>query len=163
MDDLKWLEKRNKSYANFLKNHDRPIITSTPYPDYPMSIPYPLHEVMETIEDDIFTQNTIAYMVAYAIHTGVKELTVYGGDFVYPNGNFSEKGGQAVAYLLGMFKSLGMCHRLPGDTTLLYANTVKPQPDGTIRRTLYGYHRKEEVAEDVEKEKQRKRRQKESK
>jgi hypothetical protein len=142
MDDLKWIEDHNKAYADFLKKHDKPIITSTVYDDYPMAVEYPLQYVMETIEDDIFAVNTVSYMVAYAIHIGVKEVSIYGADFFYPNGQTAEAGGQAVAYLCGMMRKYGMVHRIPGDSTLLYANKVKMRPDGGMSRELYGYHRK---------------------
>ena len=163
MDDLKWLERKNKGYTDYLKNHDKPIITSTVYPDYPMSVAYPLQEVLETITDDVFTVNTVAYMLAYAIHIRVKETTVYGADFVYPNGNTAEFGGQAVAYLMGMMRHFDLIHRIPGDSTMLYANKVKPGPNNVIGRIpYYGYHRLEQMAEEEEKENARKRSQKAS-
>ena len=161
MDDLKWLEKKNDGYSNYLKKHDRPIITSTVYPDYPMSVAYPLQEVLETITDDVFTVNTVAYMLAYAIHIRVKETTVYGADFVYPDGNTAEFGGQAVAYLMGMMRHFELIHRIPGDSTMLYANKVKAGPHGHIgRMPYYGYHRIEKMAEEEEKENARVRGQK---
>lgn len=141
MDDLKWIEQENKGYAKFLQKHNRPIITSTVYDNYPNAIAYPFTEVMETIQDDVFAVNTVSYMVAYAIHIRVKEIYIYGADFVYPTGDTSEAGGQAVAYLCGMMRGFDIIHVLPGDTTLLYANRVEAQPGGGQRRELYGYHR----------------------
>lgn len=158
MDDLRWIEKKDKHYAGWLKKHDKPIITSTPYADFPMAIAYPLHEVMDTIKDDIFTVNTIAYMTAYAMHIkSVEELAFYGCDFFYPDGNKSEEGGQAIAYLLGMATGMGMIrreigiepvgmkHKIPNSSTLLYANKARPGPGGVVFRPPYGYHRKEEM------------------
>ena len=154
MDDLKWLEEERPEYAAFLKQHDKPIITSTRYDDYPTSVEYPVQYVMETIEDDIFCVNTVAYMVAYAIHIRVKNVHIYGADFCYPDGNKSESGGQAVAYLCGMMRQFGMFHHLPGESTLLYADQVRMQPNGTQARIQYGYHRKAQLAEKKAKEKQ---------
>ena len=108
---------------------------------------------METIEDDLFTVNTVAYMVAYAIHIRVKQVSIYGADFYYPDGNKSESGGQAVAYLCGMMRQFGMIHRLPGNTNLLYANKVQVFPDGRQGREFYGYHRKRELEEKRAKQK----------
>ena len=147
MDDLKWIEQHNKGYAKFLRNHDKPIITSTAYPNYPMAVEYPIVEVLDTIKDDVFAVNTVAYMVAYAIYIRVKEVYIYGADFVYPNGDTSEFGGQAVAYLCGMMRQFDMIHIIPGDSTLLYANKVKVQPNGKQARDLYGYHRIAAMAE----------------
>lgn len=147
MDDLKWIEKHKPDYAKFLKNHDKPIITSTRYDDYPMSVEYPLHHVMQTIEDDVFTVNTVAYMLAYAIHIRAKQVSIYGADFMYPNGDKSESGGQAVAYLCGVMRYFGMVHRIPGNSSLLYANKVQMTGPGTQGREPYGYHRRREMEE----------------
>lgn len=155
MDDFRWLEKRDKLYTKYLREHKVPIITSTSYQDYPMSVPYPINQVMKTIEDDIFCVNTVSYMIAYAIHIGVKELSIYGADFSYPNGSTAESGGQAVAYLLGTARHFGMLHRIPDTSTLLYANTVKMTQEG-VQRPHYGYHRIEEMADAKKKERDRK-------
>jgi hypothetical protein len=146
MDDLRWIEKhRNKNYAEFLKKHDRPIITSTAYFDYPTSIPFPLKACMEFHDDDIFAVNTVAYMVAYALFIGVGEIHLFGADFVYKNGTVVEEGGMAVAYMLGRCKMHGCIHFLTGDTTMLYANQVKQLADGALGREPYGYHRLAEM------------------
>lgn len=163
MDDLRWLNEHNSGYAKFLRNHDKPIITSTPYSEYPMSVPYPFPEVMETIQDDVFAVNTVAYMLAYAIHTRVKEVSIYGADFVYPNGSTAEHGGQACAYLCGMMRQFDMVHRIPGDSTLLYANTVKLRENGQLGREPYGYHRIKEMKDKRAKETKRKKSQQETK
>ncbi len=158
MDDLTWIEKKkDKAYAKWLKVHDKPIITSTAYADYPMSVAYPLQEVCDFIEDDIFTVNTVSYMVAYAMFTGVKHLSIYGADFFYPGGQTAEEGGQAVAYLLGMCAASKMLTpHIPGSSSLLYACNVKPGPGGALRRAPYGYHRLEELQKAKEIEKKRK-------
>ncbi len=150
MDDLRWLEKHDKTYARWVRKHNKPTMVSTVYHDYPNAVAYPLHEVMEYIKDDIFTQNTVSYMIAYAMYIEVERLSVYGADFVYPNGNFAEKGGMAVAYLLGMCQEKGIKFRLPAETTMLYANTVK-MAGSELTRVHYGYHRKDQMR----KEKQR--------
>lgn len=151
MDDLKWLEKKRPDYSDWLKNHDKPIITSTAYPDFPMSVPYPLHQVGEFLQDDIFVVNTVSYMVAYAMYIGVQDMVIYGADFCYPNGNMAEKGGQAVTYLLGRCKERGIRFRLPPTSTLLYANEVSVQEDGIGKRVFYGYHRKKELDDEEKK------------
>ncbi len=163
MDDLRWLSKEKKDYARWLKKHDKPIITSTVYDEFPMAVEYPLQEVMETIQDDLFTVNTVAYMVAYAIHIRVKEVSIYGADFCYPDGNFAESGGQAVAYLCGMMRHFGMTHRIPGSSTLLYANRVKLNSYGQQQREPYGFHRKREMAEEAAKDKEMRAARKEAK
>jgi hypothetical protein len=153
MDDLKWLEKKRTDYAGWLRNHNKPIITSFAYSDYPMSVPYPLHQVGDFLQDDIFTANSVAYMVAYAMYIGVQDMVIYGADFCYPNGNFAEKGGQAVAYLLGRCKERGIRFRLPPTSTMLYANEVNVGQEGLGKRTFYGYHRRDELLAEEAKEK----------
>ena len=164
MDDLTWIrDHKNKAYAEWLQKHDRPIITSTAYPEWPTSVAYPLKEVVEFHEDDIFAINTVAYMVAYAIFIGVKEVAIFGADFMYPGGHSEvEEGGQAVAYMLGRCRQYGIVHTLPGESTLIYAHKVKQQSDGRLGREFYGYHRLTEMAAEREQEKARKKRQKET-
>jgi len=157
MDDLRWIEQeRSKEYAEFLKNHDKPIITSTPYIEYPMSVEYPFAQVMDFIEDDVFAVNTVSYAVAYAMSIGVKEISLYGADFVYANKNTAEAGGMAVAYLLGLCRMHNIVHRLPGETTMLYADTVRHKANGTMGRPLYGYHRIDEMKKKKQLEEHRK-------
>jgi hypothetical protein len=155
MDDLMWLKEKKPKYFKYLKEYDGPIITSTAYEEIPNAVAYPYQQVLQTIEDDIFNVNTVSYMVAYAIHIGVQELSVYGADFFYPSGSQAEEGGQAVAYLLGMGRHFNMTHRIPGDSTMLYAFKVKPGPGG-VARPPYGYHRKDEMAQDAARDEQRK-------
>lgn len=152
MDDLEWIRtKKDKVYASWLKRHDRPLITSTVYPEYKMAVAYPLHEVMEFIEDDIFTVNTVSYMVAYAMYIGVEVLSVYGADFFYPGGKTAEEGGQAVAYLLGMAAGRKiMVHQIPASSTLLYCNRGKMSPGGSMFRPPYGYHRLDQIKKEKE-------------
>jgi hypothetical protein len=153
MDDLRWIEKyRSKAYAEYLKAHDKTIITSTAYPEFPTAIPYPLKEVVDFHDDDIFAVNTVSYMVAYALYIGVEEMHVYGADFVYKNGVQVEEGGLAVAYMLGRCKMHGCIHVLTNETTMLYANRVVQREDGSIGRNPYGWHRIKEMADlDAEK------------
>lgn len=148
MDDLRWLAKRDNAYGEFLKKHDRPIITSTVYPEFPNAIEYPYAQVIAKLQDDVFNQNTVAYMVAYALFTEVKEICIFGADFVYPNGNFAEAGGQAVAFLLGLAKFYGMTYKIPQSSTLLYCHQVKNLGNGVIGRPPYGYHRRDELSKE---------------
>ena len=143
MDDMKWLQQKDKEYHNWLKKHQKPVITSTVYSGYDNHLAYPFQEVLEFIGDDIFAVNTVSYMVAYAMYTGVEHLSVYGADFFYPEGNRAESGGQAVAYLLGMAAGKGtMVHHVPQGSTMLYAHKIRVDQSGNVSRERYGYHRK---------------------
>ena len=103
---------------------------------------------MAKIGDDVFNQNTVAYMVAFAMLIEVKEVSIFGADFVYPNGNFAEAGGQAVAFLLGLAKFFGMQFKIPQSSTLLYCHNVKNMGNGVIGRPPYGYHRRDQLTEE---------------
>lgn len=143
MDDLRWLDERDPKYARWLREHDKPIITSTAYPEWEMAVEYPLKQVLEIMQDEIFAANTVSYMVAYALSIGVKHVGMYGCDFWYPHSNKIEEGSQAVAYCLGMGRYFGMSHSIPTTSTLLYAHKAQEGPHG-VRRPFYGYHRKKE-------------------
>lgn len=144
MDDFRWLEQRDKGYAEYLQKHDRPIFTSTPYPEYPQAVPYPLQQVIECIGNECFAVNTVAYMLAYAIYIGVKEVSIYGADFFYPNGNKAEEGGQAVTFLLGVCNERKIFYRIPQTSTLLYSHKARVV-GGELRMPHYGYHRRDEL------------------
>lgn len=155
LDDLRWLSLKDNAYGSYLQRSEAPIITSTVYPEFPKSVAYPYAEVQAKLGDDIFNVNTVAYMVGYAILTEVKELSIFGADFFYPNGSTAESGGQAVAYLLGMCKFFGVQPRIPPSSCLLYVNTIR-QKGMAVERPPYGYHRKDEVAKLLKEHKQRK-------
>lgn len=153
MDDLRYLALMpgNGAYGAKLQQCGIPIITSTVYPEFPSSCAYPYAEIKEFIGDDVFNVNTVAYALAYAMYTGVKEIAIYGADFFYPNGNTAEAGGQAVAFLLGLCRFFGIQYKLPQSTTLLYCNKIV-QRGNVIERPPYGYHRKAEVSKLLEKQ-----------
>jgi len=136
-DDLRRQAQAMPAYGYFLATHDRPIITSTPYPEFPMSVRFPIEEVVQKIGDD-FLNSTVAYAIAWAMVSGVKELWLYGCDFHYPNQDRKEEGGQCAAYLLGLARHFGMTFKLPNMSTLLAAYQAKPIK-GQLVRPLYGY------------------------
>jgi len=138
MDDLRILSgKKEVEWAGLLKDHQKPIITSVVYPEFPMSVRYPIEDVVKKINDEYF-MSTIAYAIGYALSIGVKELNLYGCDFSYPNRHEAESGGQNVAYLLGRAESFGMTFRISALSTLLSANECRNE-NGMVRRNLYGY------------------------
>lgn len=150
MDDLRWLEQHDFTYAEALKKHDKPLITCFQYDDYPMSVAYPIDMIIRRLEDDLLN-NTVAYAIAYAMCTQVECLSIYGADFYYPDVQMREEGSQACAFLLGVSRSFGMKFRLPQSTTLLGANAVKIDPKtGKACRPLYGYHRRIELVDPPE-------------
>ncbi len=147
MDDLRTKTEHYAGMVPFLKTHDRPIITSVAYPEYPMSVAFPLRKVINAIRDDLFV-NTACYAMGYALATGVKELWCYGCDFHYPQFNLAEEGGQNAAYLIGLARSFNCVVRLPRETTLLNMTDIEPIGDrGDYARPLYGYVKQPDLTE----------------
>lgn len=138
MDDLKVMEQRYPVWAERLKKSSTAIITCKGYEDYPAAVEYPLEDVLKCIEDDWLT-TTVAYAIAYSILIGVKELYLFGADFMYPGSKIAEPGADCCAYLLGMRKARGLSYKIPLSSTLLDSHLCTPQPGGAMRRPLYGY------------------------
>jgi len=139
------------TYDEFLRNHDKPIVTSKAYPEYPTAVEYPLEGVINTIGYSYF-RTTPAYAAAFAIHIGVQQLRIFGCDFVYPNNKFLSESGRAnMEFILGIGMTMGMEVWLPPTTTLMDSNTptkdkmygyydpveVKPNPENPDRWKVY--------------------------
>lgn len=131
------------TYDEFLRNHDKPIVTSTAYPEYPTAIEYPLEAVINTIGYSYF-RTTPAYAAAFAIHIGVKQLRIFGCDYVYPGNVYKGESGRAnLEFILGIGMTMGMEVWVPPTTTLLDSCTP------TIQK-MYGYKDPVEVKPDPE-------------
>ena len=133
----------HNTWDSFLRNHDRPIITSRKYSEYPTSLEYPLEDVINTIGYSYF-RTTPAYAAAFAIHIGVKQLRIYGCDYVYPSNKYKAESGRAnLEFILGIGMTMGMEVWVPPTTTLLDARS--PTQD-----KMYGYIDPIEVKPDPE-------------
>jgi hypothetical protein len=137
MDDMRTQARTMPAYGYAMATHDKPIVTSTVYPEFPMAVRCPVEAIIAKIGDD-FLNSTVAYAIAYAMTVGVKELSLYGCDFHYPSQERREEGGQCAAYLLGLARHFGMTFKLPQQTTLLSAYQAQ-MIDGQLRRPLYGF------------------------
>jgi len=126
----------------WMRNHDRPIITSTAYPEYPTSVTYPLEAVINTIGYSYFL-TTPAYAAAFAIHIGVKHLKLYGCDFVYTDNKYvSEMGKGNMEFILAIGMMKGVKIEVAKSSTLLGMNLEFGQH-------LYAY---EDIVETVKSE-----------
>lgn len=149
MDDVRVQEIRAKAapasniaaMLEWLKTTDTPVITSRAHPDYPALQEFPLEDVLNALQFDYFN-STAAYAVAYAIHAGVKELSLFGIDFTYPNAHDAEKGRACVEFWLGIASARGIKIRLPQTTSLMDA--ILPRKD-----RLYGYDTQEIIFNDA--------------
>jgi hypothetical protein len=128
------------NYQHWFKRVSAPVYTAFPEPDIcPTSVAYPLEDVLSTIGFP-YLNTTVAYAVAFAIHLGVKELSLFGCDFTYQNSNISESGRGCVEFLLGIAVSRGMQLSVAETSTLL--DSVVPQ-----EKQFYGYEGRVRIEE----------------
>ena len=154
MDDLRRPRDCNLSQGNnkdpdktihdtqteWMRTHDKPIITSTAYPEFPTSVSYPLEAVVNTIGYSYFL-TTPAYAAAYAIHIGVKHLKIYGCDYVYRNNVYRGEAGRGnLEFILAIGMTMGVKVEVAPSSTLLGTNL-------DISEHFYGYENIIEVLE----------------
>lgn len=144
MDDLRIQEARAvanptgniASMVRWLKSHPGPIYTSVKREGYPGLVPFPLEEVLNRSGDHNggapYFNSTAAYAVAYAIHIGVKRISLFGLDYTMPNAHKAEKGRACVEYWLGVGAARGIAISVPETSSLLDACEE-------ARDRLYGY------------------------
>ncbi len=126
MDDVRVQEIRatarpESNIAKMLRwiaRHPGPIYTSRLHPDYPGLVEYPLEAVINDLGQAYFN-STAAYAIAYAIHIGVKKISIHGMDFTYPNAHDAEKGRGCVEFWLGVAHARGIKIGLTRETSLL--------------------------------------------
>ncbi len=115
-----------------LKNFTGKIFTSRPYPEeFPASVEYPLEEVINCVGTSYFNTGP-AYAVAYAIYIGVKQISLYGLDYTYPDRHVAESGRACLEFHLREAYSRGINIKIARNSTLL--DTAKP-----VSQKMYGY------------------------
>ena len=143
MDDMRIQEIRAKAdpdgkVAGMLKSFktlDTPIMTSRYYPDYPSLVEYPLEDVLNSVPYGYFT-TTPPYALAYAMHIGVKELSLFGMDYDWPGAKPVEAGKACFEFWMGILLASGMHVQMAQGTTILGAQM--PSKD-----RYYGYDTRE--------------------
>jgi hypothetical protein len=143
MDDLRVFVKRMEKegtpwYTDWMKTHDKPIITSVDYPEFPTSEPYPLERVVNELHNPHYLNSTVAYALALAIADGFKKIILFGCDFTYPNYHLMEQGRGCVEFLLGIAHASGIEIEVAQTSTLM---------DNSVPRShkLYGYIKQPKV------------------
>jgi hypothetical protein len=144
MDDVKVQETRAAAKPDgniaamvaWLRKHPGPIYTSVVREGYPGLVPFPLQDVLNRGHDGNggapYFNSTGAYAVAFAIHIGVKRISLFGLDYTLPNAHHAEKGRACVEFWLGIAAARGIEITIPETSSLM---------DGcaTDRDRLYGY------------------------
>ncbi len=129
MDDVRIQEIRARAnpdgkmakMISWMKTHDKPIMTSRAHPDYPATVDFPLEDVINALGIPYFN-GTTSYAIAYAIYIGVKELSLFGFDFSYPNAHHAEKGRACCEFWAGQAMARGLQVRAPDMSTFMDAN-----------------------------------------
>jgi hypothetical protein len=135
MDRLSYFREAAKTnspldgYRDWLHLHQGPIYTSELDPNFPGGVLYPLQEVVNNLGFTYFN-STVAYAVAYAIHIKVKEIKLYGCDFMQNDTNDGRKGRACVEYWIAIAISRGIKVVIANSSSLC---------DQNIKRPLYGY------------------------
>lgn len=139
MDDIRIQEIRGTAdpagniaaLLPWLKTHSGPVYTSVAHPDYPGMVEFPLEEVINST-GYAYMNNTAAYAVAFAIHLGVKKLSLFGCDYTYANAHHAEKGRACFEFWLGFAAARGIKLQMPRETSLMDACE-------SFADRLYGY------------------------
>ena len=109
--------------VEWLRQHPGPIYTSTPHPEFPGMVEFPLEDVLNRVPFTYFN-NTCSYAIAFAVFLGVKKLSLWGIDFTYPDAHSAEKGRGCVEFWLGYAAARGMQLEIAGTSTLMDANVA---------------------------------------
>ena len=110
----------------------KPLIAPFRYEEIPLSEPFPLKEYVKRFGAPYFL-NTIAFMGAYALLKGAKQIDIYGINQASSSEFFFEKA--SVEYILGIANGLGVKVTIHGEKSELL--TTKSRFGGSL---LYGYN-----------------------
>jgi len=144
MDDVKVQEGRAKlkpdgniaAMVNWLKTYPGPVYTSVVREGYPGLVEYPLEAVLNGEFDAAggvpYFNSTTAYAIAYAIHIGVKQISLFGIDYTLANMHSAEQGRACCEFWLGIAAARGIEVHVPEQSSLMDACVPE-------RERLYGY------------------------
>lgn len=150
MDDYAAMKGHLPTKAVWYETAPHPIMTSVVRANCPTAVAYPLADVLSLPGARDYFNHTVAYVIAYAVVLGVKELLIFGADYVSSNYDADPKHSKPVsarymactAYWIGYATARGMdviiCPRSPlldsdvASVDRFYGYTIKP----VIRRSL---------------------------
>jgi len=142
MDDYRKFIGHNPSCCLFYEDPGHPLITCVAHPKCPQAVTYPLAEVLSLkgARGD-YLNHTVSYAIAYAIVIGVKELLIFGADYIstaipYATGFDNQQGAArylaGAAYWIGQAEARGMDVVICPTSPLLDADLHESQK-------FYGY------------------------
>lgn len=132
LDDLSLLDSVNPEHAKTIREHNRPVISSVGYPETGHVYEYPLGPISLLCDGAMYFNNTVSYMLAYALMIGVEHIDLYGCDYTHPEAgaHVGEAGRACTEFWMGFLRARGVNVCVTGSSTLTDAN---------IGRPLYGY------------------------
>lgn len=144
MDDMLVQEARAAEHpggniaamVDWLRGEPGPVYTSRQRDGYPGLVEFPLEDVLRADYDNSggnpYFNSTAAYAIVYAIHIGVKRISLFGIDYTLPNIHSGERGRACCEYWLGVAAARGIAVTVPETSTLIDA-CAPP------RELLYGF------------------------
>lgn len=110
--------KRDPSYLQSLKDSTIPIYMCEKHDDIPMSVEYPINDIITALNTDYFT-NSISYMVAMAVYEKVDEIAIYGVDMAQDEEYAKER--PSVEYFIGWARAAGIPVYIPKESDICKA------------------------------------------
>lgn len=121
MKDIKALSNDTKytygmDYMAWLQNSAIPVYMVDKFKEIPMSVKYPLDEILEMFPERYFN-NTVSYMLALAIYEGYEDINIYGVDMATSGEYGSQR--PSCEFFIGYAKGRGIKVYIPDESDLL--------------------------------------------
>ena len=135
LDDLRNEASLDPDYGRKLRilgQGERPLITSTPYPEYPNALAYPLREVCELLtRTHTYLDNSVPMIIAYAVLVGVRDLAIFGADYT-GGGEVLEQNRANTEYMIAWARCQGVGVGVPTSSSITNANRPGPNVYGHL-------------------------------
>ena len=138
MDDYLTCVNRTPAFAKWFETAKEPFFTSVPRNDNALA--YPLEEVLNMPGARPYFNGSVSYIAAYAALVGVKELTIFGCDYLYGGlGRMHPRQTETVArYLACMTWWLGYAQGR-GMNVIICPSSPLLDADLMVLEQFYGY------------------------
>jgi hypothetical protein len=131
---------RDHSHHEWLSKQTRfPIYMQRHEPDIPMSVPFPVNELLTKFRR--YFTNSISWMIALAIWEKFSTIAVYGVDMAQDSEHMYER--PSVEYFMGYAEGAGSKLVLPEKSDLLKSMFLYPFEDSAPFRTKISSRRNE--------------------
>jgi hypothetical protein len=142
MDDYAMFRGRPENTFTYIESDiGKPLVTSVPRSCCPNAVAYPLAEVLSIPGARAYLNHTAAYAVAYAILIGVKEICIFGCDYISaskPYGHAGSVSDWPYRYMACMAFWSGIA-AARGINVIVTPNSPFLDSDSHSRKRFYGY------------------------